>query len=138
MQGIIDRIVELERKVAEQERRNRNRRRTGTIKEVDHAKGRYRVKLAEQDGADFLTGWIKPRQMAAGGVKIDVLLYEGEQVDVVSESGEMTDARIELSDYSDDKPRENASAPFAIKIGDTLLEMSGGSVEITAASGHLK
>lgn len=138
MGGILSRIVELERKVAEQDRRNRNRRRTGTIKEADHAKGLYRVLISEQDGSEFLTGWIKPRQMAAGGVKIDVLLSAGEQVDIVSESGDLTDARIEMSDYSEQQPRENASVPFAIKVGGTMLELSSGEVAITAASGHLK
>lgn len=49
MPGIPDRIVELERKVAVQERRSRSRRRTGTIGEVDHGKGRYRVKIAGSD-----------------------------------------------------------------------------------------
>lgn len=134
MAGILDRIVELERKVAEQERRNRNRRRTGTIKEVDHAKGEYRVKITEQDGNEFLTGWIKPRQMAAGGVKIDVLLNAGEQVDVVSESGDMTDARVEMSDYSNSNARENTSTPYHIKIGDTVLAMSGGEVTLKAGT----
>ncbi len=138
MRGILERIIALELKVAEQERRNRNRRRTGTIKEVDHGKGQYRVKVTEEEGKEFLTDWIKPRQMAAGGVKIDVLLNAGEQVDVVSESGDMTDARIEMSDYSSSNARENSSTPFHIKIGSTVLEMSGGEVSITTASGHLK
>src|SRR5690606_14750059 len=100
MAGLIERLVEAERKIAEIERRGRNRRRTGTIAEVDHAKGVYRVKLGQGDDGDYLTGWIKPRPLGAGTVKIDLLLKEGEQVDVVSENGDLTDARIEMSDYS--------------------------------------
>lgn len=138
MSGILDRIVELERKVAEQERRNRNRRRTGTIKEVDHGKGQYRVKIAEEDGNEFITDWIKPRVNAAGGVKVDVLLNEGEQIDVVSESGDMTDARIEGCDYSDSNARENSATPYHIKIGDTVLAMTGGEITLKAGTIRLE
>ncbi len=134
MSGFLDRFVELERKVAEQERRNRNRRRTGTIKEVDHDNGQYRVKITQEGGAEFLTGWIKPRQIAAGGVKIDVLLNTGEQVDVVSESGDLTDARIEMSDYSNSNARENSSAPLHIKIGEAILAMTGGEITLKAGT----
>ena len=116
MAGIADRIVEIERRLAEQERRNRNRRRTGTVAEVDHENGRYRVKLGSDDGQDYLSGWIRPRQIAAGSVKIDVLLKQGEQVDVVSESGDLTDAMIEMSAYSDQNARENSITPMHIVI----------------------
>lgn len=131
MAGLIDRIVEIERRLAEQERRNRNRRRTGTIAEADHAKGLYRVKIGQSDDGDYLTGWIRPRQLAAGGVKIDVLLNEGEQVDVVSENGDLTDAMVEMSAYSDKNARENSDTPMHIKIaGDAVI--IAAKVRITA------
>lgn len=125
MAGLIDRIVEIERRLAEQERRNRNRRRTGTIAEVDHEKGLYRVKLGTENGGDYLSGWIRPRQVAAGSVKIDVLLKQGEQVDVVSENGDLTDAMIEMSAYSDKNARENGSTPMHIVVDGNALIIAG-------------
>ncbi|MFN6987428.1 MAG: phage baseplate assembly protein V, partial [Rhizobium oryzihabitans] len=97
---------ELYVRMAELERRNRNRRRKGTIAEVSDDKSKYRVKLSEQeDGKPYLTPWIKARTLAAGGVKVDVLYSVGEQVDVVSENGDLTDAQIDFSTYSDDNAR---------------------------------
>lgn len=131
-----DQIAELYRRDAERTRRDRNRRRTGTVKEGPDEKGRYRVLLSEQDGKEFLSGWIKPRPLGAGNVKFDVILKQGEQVDVVSESGDMTDARIEMSDYNNDNPRENTDTPLHIKVdGDVVL--IGGNVTYTADAGHL-
>lgn len=124
-------IAELYRRDAERTRRDRNRRRTGTVKEGPDGKGRYRVLLSSQGGKEFLTGWIKPRIAAGGQVKIDVLLKSGEQVDVVSESGDMTDARIEMSDYSEANPRENEATPLHIQVdGDAVI--IAGKLKITA------
>jgi phage baseplate assembly protein gpV len=131
--GLLERIVALEKKVAEQDRRNRNRRRTGTVAEVDYEKGAYRVKLGEQDGKPYLTGWIKGRPLGAGATKIEVLFKVGEQVDVVSESGDLTDARIEMADYSENNPRENTDTPFHVKIGSTVFAVSDGLVDIISA-----
>lgn len=128
--GILERIVEIERKIAEQERRNRNRRRTGTIAEVDYEKGVYRVKLGESDGKPYLTGWIKSRPMGAGAVKFDILHNVGDQVDVVSENGDLTDARIEMADYSEANARENTTTPLHIKIGSAVFAMSDGKIDI--------
>lgn len=124
------------RRLAEIERRGRNRRRTGTIAAVDHATGQYRVQLSDQSGKPFLTPWLRPRQLAAGTVQIDVLLAEGEQVDVVSETGDLTDGRIEMSAYSNSQPRKAAGDfPVQISVGDgTVLKLGDGQVEIVSAS----
>ena len=125
-----DQIADMIYRIAELERRNRNRRRKGTVHEVSEDGSKYRVKLSEQNGKPYLTGWIKPRTLAAGGVKVDVRYSKGEQVDVVSENGDMTDAQIDFSTYSDDNPRENKDAAFHIKIGDTVIEASGGQAHV--------
>ncbi|WP_186415403.1 phage baseplate assembly protein V [Pannonibacter sp. P2PFMT1] len=124
------------RRIAEIERRGRNRRRTGTIVEIDHATGQYRVQLSDQSGKPFLTPWLRPRQLAAGNVQVDVLLAEGEQVDVVSETGDLTDGRIEMSAYSNSQPRKAAGDfPVQISVGDgTVLKVGDGRVEIVSAS----
>jgi phage baseplate assembly protein gpV len=126
-------IAEMMSRLADLERRGRNRRRTGKIVEVDHQTGRYRVQLSEQQGKPFLTPWIAPRQVAAGNVKIDVLLSEGEQVDVVSENGDLTDARIEMSAYSQSHARDGSPAPLLLTIGDKLrLVCSAEGVRLVA------
>lgn len=125
-------IEELGFKVSEIERRERNRRRKGKIAEISDDKSKYRVELSQQDGKPYLTPWIKARTLSAGGVKVDVLYSVGEQVDVVSESGELSDAQIDFSTYSDENARENSDTPFHIKIGDTVIEATGGLVKVTA------
>lgn len=129
-------IADLYYRVAEVERRARNRRRKGVVAEVGTGEnaGRYRIRLSEQGEKPYLTGWIKPRQIAAGGVKIDVLYSQDEQVDVVSESGDMTDAQIDFSTYSDANERENSDTPLHIKIGDTVIAVTGDTATVTAAN----
>lgn len=133
-----DQIADLYHRIAELERRGRNRRRSGTIAEGPDEHGRYRVALSSQDGKPFLTGWIKARTLGAGGAKIDVVFAKNEQVDVTSESGDLTDAVIDMATYSDSAARENAdNVPLHIKIGETVIAASGSGVTITASSGHL-
>lgn len=141
-----DQMADIYGRLAEIERRGRNRKRTGRVAEVGTGEnaGKYRVKLGEQGGKPYLSPWIRPRTLAAGGVKIDVVLSEGEQVDVHSESGDLADATIDLSTYSEENARENADVPFHIKIGDTVIgasgdtiTMNGATMTLTASSGHL-
>ncbi|MQY44501.1 hypothetical protein GAO09_00230 [Rhizobiales bacterium RZME27] len=134
-----DQISDLYFRIAEVERRARNRKRKGTVVEVGTGEnsGKYRAQLSDQNGKRFLTGWLKTRQLGAGGVKIDIMLTKGEQVDIISESGDLTDAQIDFSTYSDDNKRENNDTPLHIKIGDTVLAVSNEGVTITAGVGHL-
>lgn len=140
-------IIDLSFRLAEVERRLRNRKRKGTIAEVGEGEnaGKYRVKLSEQGGKPFLTDWIRSRVIAAGSAKIDVPRRVDEQVDVISENGDLTDAEIDLSSYSDENPRENEdNALLHIKAGSTVISVFGDSVTIdspnvtmNANSGHL-
>ncbi|CAK7255583.1 MULTISPECIES: phage baseplate assembly protein V [unclassified Shinella] len=127
IRGIGERLQELER-------RNNNRRRTGTIAEGPDDKGRYRVELSRQGGVPYLTPWIRPKTVGAGNVKLDVVYAIGEQVDVVSESGDLTDARIDFGMYSDDNPRENdTNVPLRLKVGDSIMEISGSGITLKAS-----
>lgn len=132
--ALIERLDDIGFRLAELERRNRNRRRKGKIAEVSDDKSKYRVELSQQGEKPYLTPWMKARTLSAGGVKVDVLYSVGEQVDVVSESGDLADAQIDFSTYSDDNARENKDTPFHIKIGDTVIEASGELVKVTAAN----
>lgn len=135
---LADQISDLYHRIAELERRGRNRRRSGLIAEGPNDQGRYRVALSSQEGRPFLTGWIKARTLGAGGAKIDVVFAKGEQVDVTSESGDLSDATIDMATYSDASARENPdNVPLHIKIGETVIAASGSGVTITASSGHL-
>lgn len=128
-------VADLYYRLAEVERRARNRKRTGTIAEVGSGEnaGKYRVQLSEQGGKPYLSPWLKAKALGAGGVKIEVMRTVGEQVDVVSESGDLTDAVVDLSTYSDENARANgANVPLHIKIGDAVFEMSGDGLTVTA------
>lgn len=125
-------IEELNFRLSELERRDRNRRRKGKIVEVSEDNSKYRVELSRPDGTPFLTPFIKARTLSAGGVKVDVLHSVGEQVDVVSESGDLADGQIDFSTYSDDNARENTNTPLHIKIADTLIQADGELVQVKA------
>lgn len=128
-------FADIYHRLAEIERRNRNRKRTGTIAEGPDDKGRYRVKISEQGGTPYLSPWVKPKTYAAGGVKMDVVYTVDEQVDLVSESGDLTDAVIEMSTYSEANARENTgNVPLHIKIGSTVIQAGGDDVVITAGT----
>lgn len=131
MSTLVDQLADMLHRIAELERRNRNRRRKGTVAEVSDDKSKYRVKLSDQNGKPYLTPWIGARTLAAGGVKVDVLYQTGEQVDVVSENGDMTDAQIDFSTYSAANARENTDMPLHIKIGNTVVEASPDLVKVT-------
>jgi phage baseplate assembly protein gpV len=130
-----DQVADLYYRLAEVERRARNRKRTGKIAEIGEGEnaGKYRVQLSEQGGKPYLSPWLKAKALGAGGVKIEVVRTVGEQVDVVSESGDLTDASIDLSTYSDENARANGeNVPLHIKIGAATIEMGEGAVKITA------
>ena len=128
-----DQIADLYNRIAEVERRARNRKRTGVVEEGPDDQGRYRVKLTEGDGTTpFLTGWIKPKTMSAGGTKIDVVYTKGEQVDVASENGDLTDAVIDFSTYSESNARANTSnSAIHITNGSTTMQLAEGVLTIT-------
>jgi phage baseplate assembly protein gpV len=105
--GLVDRIVELERRLADNDRRNRNRKRFGTIVAEKPAEGLYRVQLKAKGfgGKPFLSPWLPVKALASGGLKIQAEPTMGQQVAVVSESGDLTDGEIDLSVYDDANPR---------------------------------
>lgn len=139
-----EQIADIYRRMGEIERRARNRKRTGSIKEVDTGKGLARVELSRQDGSPFLTGWIPWKEIASGGIKSHIPPTVGEQVDVVSESGDMTDAVIDMSTPSNANPRPHDGPEAVITkgsvrvfIGDDHAKIDAPNITFTAASGNL-
>lgn len=128
--SLIQRIVELERRVAEQDRRNRNRRRTGKITEVDNEKGLARVQFSDNP-KPYKGGWMPWLEIAAGGTSTHIPPTVGEQVDVVSESGDLTDGVIDFSTHSDQNPRPHNGPEAVIKHGNVRIEISDSKVTIT-------
>lgn len=147
-QSIFQRIVELERKVAEQERRNRNRRRTGVVTEVNTAQGLARVKFSDQP-REYKSGWIPWQEFGAGKIKTHFPPAVGEQVDVVSENGDLTDACIVMSTPSDSNPRPHSGPEPVIKYGDIFIRIDDdkllvkgdvrieGSLDVVGAGTHV-
>ena len=120
-----DIIADIYTRLAEIDRRRANGKRTGTIHEVDDAKGLYRVKLGtDDDGAPFLTPWMPNQEMAMGDVRIATGLTVGEQVDIVSETGDLSDAMIATSIEQDKHPRP------PVKAGEYRIRREADDVEI--------
>lgn len=126
------RLVELERKVAEQDRRARNRKRTGTISEVDNAKGLARVKIGDGEAGPYLSPWVPWKEVSAGGTSSHIPPTVGQQVDIVSESGDMTDGVIDFSTHSNANPRPHDGPEAVIVHGATRITLGDGVVEIVA------
>lgn len=131
-------LVWLVQKVADLERRSRNRKRTGKITEVDTKKGIARVELSKPDGKQFLSPWLPWKEIAAGGIKSHIPPTVGEQVDVVSENGDLTDAVIDMSTNSDANPRPHDGAEAVITKGDTRIEIADNVVTITTGTLKIK
>lgn len=127
-----EQMADLYRRVAEVERRNRNRKRTGKVAEVDYGKGVARVELSTQEGKTYLTPWMPWKEVASGGIKSHIPPTKGEQVDVVSESGDLTDAVIDMSVPSSANPRPHDGPEAVITKGKSRITIADGSVEIVA------
>lgn len=127
-----EQIADVYRRLAEVERRNRNRKRTGTIAEVDYPRGLARVELSAQDGRTYLSPWMPWKEVASGGIKSHIPPTIGEQVDIVSESGDLTDAVIDMSVPSSANPRPHDGPEAVITKGRSRITIADGAVEIVA------
>ncbi len=136
--NIFDTIGELQREVAELKRRNRNRKRTGKIVEVDAPKGVARVELLEKGagGKPYKTAWIPWKEVRQGDVATFNPPSVGEQVEVVSENGDLTDAVIDASIPSNANPRPHnvAGEPVRTSAKGAFREhIDGSGVQTTKA-----
>ena len=127
-----EQMADVYRRIAELERRARNRKRTGTVLEVDHKKGLARVELAKPNGKPFPTGWIPWKEVASGGIKSHIPPTVGEQVTVVSESGDLTDAEIDMSVPSTANPRPHDGPEAVITKGSSRLQIGDDTVSVTS------
>lgn len=121
-------ISDLYRRIRDLERVGRNRKRTGTIKELDLAKGLARVEF--EDG--YAGPWMPWKEVAAGGIKTHIPPTIGEQVDVVSENGELSDGIIDMSTPSNANPRPHDGPEGVITHGDVRITIAGGQATVKA------
>lgn len=126
-----DQMADLYRRVAELERRARNRKRTGKVIEVDHARGLARVELSRPDGTPYVSPWLPWQEVASGGIKSHIPPTVGEQVAVVSENGDLTDAEISMSIPSNANPRPHDGAEAVITKGSVRVEISDDTTTVT-------
>ncbi|MGQ3671787.1 phage baseplate assembly protein V [Xanthobacter sp. TB0136] len=132
----LEMISWLGRQKAEQERRNRNRRREGRIIEANPEKGLYRVRLREENGSQkaFDSPWLQVKALASGALKIQAEPTVGQWVEVVSESGDLTDGVIEMSAYTEDNARpHNRAGELAVTVGGYRGVIDKDGAETTAA-----
>lgn len=124
-------IADLYREVGEIKRRVRNRKRTGTVTEVDHKKGLARVKFSEPGGEAYIGPWMPWGEVASGGTKSHIAPTVGEQVNVISESGDLTDGEISMSVPSNANPRPHDGPEPVITYGDTRLQINKNEFTFT-------
>ena len=127
-------IVGLYKRLEEMNRRFENRERTGTVHEVDAAKGLARVKIGEgEDGKPVLSPWVPWKEVAMGAIKTHFPPSVGEQVKLHSESGDLTDGVIDTSLPSNANPRpHDKEAEGVITVGSTRIQFTGSKVTITS------
>lgn len=134
---LADIIADLFHRIEDLERRYQSHRRTGTIHEVDAAKGLARVKLSEdpETGQPYLSPWMPWTMPAMGATKVNIPPSVGQQVEMVSESGDMTDGVINSSLRSNDNPQPGAQPGEGIvTTGNTTIFFDGGKVRITTGT----
>jgi phage baseplate assembly protein gpV len=110
--------------IADQKRRDRNRKRLGTVSEVDHKKGLARVEFSDQGGKKFIGPWMPWGEVAAGGTRSHIPPTVGEQVAVISESGDLADGEISMSVPSNANPRPHDGPEPVITHGDVRLQIN--------------
>lgn len=130
---LADIIADLFHRIADLERRVQSVRRTGTIEEVDAAKGVARVKLGQdpKTGKPYLSPWMPWTMPAMGATKINIPPSVGQQVEIVSESGDMTEAIINASLRSNANPQPGAEP------GDMVI-VNTGKVVFKTPSFHVE
>lgn len=129
--NIPDQMGWLANQIAELQRRDRNRKRTGKVAEVDNKKGLARVEISNPDGKPFLSPWVPWKEVASGGIKSHIPPTVGEQVDLVSESGDLTDAIIDMSTPSNANKRPHNGPEAVITKGNSRLQIGDDGVDIT-------
>ncbi|MFT0891000.1 phage baseplate assembly protein V [Pseudochelatococcus sp. G4_1912] len=137
MSDLAAHFARLNYRIAELERRDRNRSRIGTVLEVDPVKGQARVELAN----GFVSDWIPWQEQAAGAARTHFPLSIGQQVRVRSQNGDLTDAEIEASLPSDTntRPSQKGDEYVLLEVGSTRIAVSdgGATASITVGSSTL-
>ena len=129
-----DQIPWIIAEIAELKRRDRNRKRTGIVDEVDLEKGLARVKFEDRDTGPYLGPLMPWKEIAAGDIKTHIPPTVGEQVDVVSESGDLSDGVIDMSTPSNENPRPHNGAEAVITKGDVRIEIADNLTTVTSPS----
>lgn len=134
-------LVNQRHRIEDLERRFENRERTGTIHEVDAAKGLARVKLGvdEKTGKPYLSPWVQWKEPAMGAIRFHTPPAVGEQVKLVSESGDLTDAIIDSSIPSDANKRpHDKEAEGVITVGNMRMHYKDGLCDISVGGKRVR
>ncbi len=129
---LTDFMTDVYQRLAELERRARNRKRTGTVSEVDHKKGLARVKISEPGAVPYIGPWMPWKEIAAGDIKTHIPPSVGQQVTVVSESGDLTDGEIDMSIPSTANARPHDGPEAVMTKGSVRIEVSDDRAKVKA------
>ncbi len=145
MNGIVDEIGDLRRRLSALERKSNSIVRYGIVREVDPETGRARVGLQDGEGGEFLTPFIPWQEAATGAAKSHMPLSVGQAVELKSHTGDIVDAVIQGSLNSSENPRPSSkgdeyvllqvgAALVRVASGGDKIEMSVGGVSLTVSS----
>lgn len=138
---LADQVAELWHHVEEVERRKQNSRRTGTITQVDAAKGMARVQLNQDPttGQPYLSPWVPWKMPSMGAFKVNIPPSVGQQIELVSETGDLTDSIIDHSTQSDANPQPSANPGESMSTtGSTSVFIGPDKVVISTPNYQVK
>ena len=143
-------IGELISRLAEVERRMSHMIRSGTVDEVDAAKGLVRLKIGSGAGGELRSPWISYGQ-TGGALKAHVPPSVGQQMTLFSPSGGFDQALALPMGFSDANPSPSGAGDqnvitfgavtitlagdgLTISVGGVTMQISGGGVAITGGT----
>lgn len=129
MPDLFDRLLAMERKINELQRRQEGAVRVGTIAEVDAERGLAKVDVGTPENP-LLTGWL-PWTERAGGIRTWTPPSPGEQIRLVSPTGDMAQGWIDQGGFSNERVQpHNKEEERRFTVGETTITETGDSVLI--------
>jgi phage baseplate assembly protein gpV len=129
MPDIFDRLLAMELKIEELQRRTEAAVRVGRITEVNPEHGLAKVDVGTPDNP-LVTGWL-PWTERAGAIKTWTPPEPGEQVRLVSPAGDMAQGWIDQGGFSNENPQpHDQGKERRFTVGDTTITETGEEITI--------
>lgn len=129
MPDLFDRLIAMELKINELERRQEAAVRVGRIEEIDASRGLVKVDVGTPENP-LISGWV-PWTERAGGIRTWTPPSPGEQVRLISPTGDMAQGWVDQGGFSNENVQPHDREDERVfTVGDTTITETGGSVLI--------